>query len=129
MRVAAEIVHTLFHTERQVELPLDPFVNGLIVLSVGIGKRDDRRIQQDSKVILATHDLVRAFGYRQFRQISVRAAVRTKLNSLPGPVSNLFRGHQLKRTATLGFVPRIRSTDSLGDNEYGGAKSVSAKNG
>src|SRR5580698_4801676 len=59
----------------------------------------------------------------------VSAAVRPKLDSLAGPVANLFRGHQIVRAAAPGLVPCVSPTQSLGHYKNSTAKSMLPEDG
>ena len=61
------------------------FANGLVVLPIRIGKRDDRRTQQRDEVILTARNLFRAFSRRQLRQIRMCFTVRAEFDPLARP--------------------------------------------
>src|ERR1700722_4051483 len=53
----------------------------------------------------------------------------TKLDSLPVPVANLFRSHQVERAAAPGLVPSVGPAQSLSYDKYSPAKSIFPKDG
>src|SRR5579859_245854 len=109
MRIGPQRVNTLFRGQRQIESTADAGQHVFIEGAVGVCKRRWCLSEQILQVLAAANDLLLELGRADHGQVRMRAAVRTKLDSLVRPIPNLLRAHQL--AALSGTVPRVRASD------------------